>query len=85
MFPIQNSWESFFLAVPLLISTDFLKYPFHFISNWDKNSVTYKLTYFVSVLTDFFSVLTDFFSVLMDMSKNQWRSTGGKSYVKSNL
>ena len=34
----------------------------------------YKLTEF------FFSVLTEiFFSVLMDISKNQWRSTGGQS------
>ena len=34
---------------------------------------------------NFFSVLTEFFvSVLIDISKNQWRSTGGKRKIEEN-
>ena len=44
-----------------------------------EKKIQYKVTEF------FFSVLTDFFfSVLIDISKNQWRSTGGKRKIEEN-
>ena len=46
-----------------------------FISNWDKNSI-------INSLNFSFSSHWIFFSVLMDISKNQWRSTGGMSEYK---
>ena len=71
---------------PLLISTVFLKYPLElkksFSENWKENSVSSYWNFF-SVITEIFLQLVqivynwNFFSVLMDISKNQWRSTGG--------
>ena len=55
------------LRNPLLISTGFLKFPFrHSFQTGIK-------------MIFFFSSNWNFFAVLMDISKNQWRSTGGKS------
>ena len=60
------------LSIPLLISTGFLKYPFwHLFQTGIK--FQYKLTDF------FFSDHWNSFSVPMDISKSQWRSTGGMS------